>query len=545
MTEQTEIDPTPSTRQKEQQAMSRSAFKVSVAGFIGLATGLVSQMVIAAIFGAGEVMDAYLTALTLPVYLQAVLISGLSVVFIPAFIKDVTEGCEEDAWALVGAFFWLLGVVLLPIAVGTALFAQPILQLTAPGLDPAEMELAAQMLAVVSFTVPFAGYAAFTSSIQNARNHFFWPSARSAVNSVVNVILVLLLYPYLGGMALAWGYLGAVGMEAAITITPVLRHGWTRREPFAGKRVMHLVKLLAPLILFGVLTRIIPVLERYYASALPDGDLSYLGYAHKITRIFQGVFGAGIVTTIFPMMSKAYAQEGDVGLMTHFTFGVRLTLAISLPVIGVLSVAATPFAALLFERGAFTHSDTVHVAAIIPTVLVRSVLFIMMSNLLSRAFYVTRDTRTTPIVSTLAVFAYLPLAHYGVHWWGYGGLAAAGMVQGGISIGILSLLIVRRFDLSAAISVVRSSFLYLFITIVSSVVAWLSLSALTEWPYLVQLSVVGLTAGALYIVALRWVDAPIAAALFEVTGIQRVLALGFVERFRSRFRVGFQSGAKV
>lgn len=540
MTEHNEKSTFHSSHQKEQRAMSRSAFKVSVAGLIGLVTGLVSQMVIAAIFGAGKVTDAYLTALTLPIYLQAVLISGLSFVFIPAFVKDVTEGREEDAWALVGAFFWLLGVILVPVALVIAIFAKPVLNVVAPGLDSSELDLAAQMLVVVSFTVPFAGYAAFTGSIQNARHHFFWPAARSAVNSVVNVIVVLLLYPSLGGMALAWGYLAAMGMEAAITTTPVIRHGWTRMEAFTSERVVTMFKLMAPLVLFGVLTRIIPVLERYYASSLPAGDLSYLGYANKINRIFQGLFGVSIVTTIFPMMSKAYAQDGDAGLMTHFSFGVRLTLAVSFPVVGLVSVVALPFAAVLFERGAFTHSDTLHVAQIIPMVLVRAVLFTMMSNLLSRAFYVTKDTRTVPVVSTLAVFAYFPLAYYGVQWWGYVGLAVASMIQGGISIAILSLLLVHRFALSTVIAVVRSSFLYFLLAAVVSVLAWLCMPALAEWPYILQLSVISVMAALLYIVALLWVDPEITTSIFEVTGVQRVLDMRIVGRLRARLRLGFQ-----
>jgi putative peptidoglycan lipid II flippase len=89
------------------RSVSRSAFKVTLGGFFSLLAGLASQVITAAFFGAGAEMDAYLTAMVVPLYLQAVLLSGLSFVFIPAFVNEEAKGNDENAWALAGTFFWL------------------------------------------------------------------------------------------------------------------------------------------------------------------------------------------------------------------------------------------------------------------------------------------------------------------------------------------------------------------------------------------------------------------------------------------------------
>jgi peptidoglycan biosynthesis protein MviN/MurJ (putative lipid II flippase) len=76
-------------------------------GVFSILAGFINQMIIAAYFGAGAEMDAYFTALVIPAYFQVVLITGLSFVFIPAFVREETKGNEDAAWELVGTFFGL------------------------------------------------------------------------------------------------------------------------------------------------------------------------------------------------------------------------------------------------------------------------------------------------------------------------------------------------------------------------------------------------------------------------------------------------------
>ena len=89
------------------RAVSRAAFKVMLGGVFSLAAGLVTQVVIARLFGASAEMDAYLTALVIPLYLESVLLAGLPFVLIPAFVREETTGGEEEAWSLAGTIFWL------------------------------------------------------------------------------------------------------------------------------------------------------------------------------------------------------------------------------------------------------------------------------------------------------------------------------------------------------------------------------------------------------------------------------------------------------
>lgn len=505
-------------------AVSRSAFKVALGGLFSLIAGLASQVVLASIFGAGAEMDAFLTALVVPLYLRAVLLAGLSFVLIPAFVREETVGCEEDAWALVGTFFWLTGGLLTLAAVGGSLFAQRIIALSAPGLSPSKADLAARMLAVLLFSVPLTGLGSLTRGIQNARNRFFWPAVAAAIGSAGNLTSLLVLYRTMGPVALAWGYLVSEAVRACVTVGPVLRHGWTRLMPLSDGRVREMARLLAPFVFLGVLTRSGSLFERYFASGLPDGDLAYLGYASRISHIAMALLGEGIVTAIFPAMSRAYTRDGEVGLVEKAAYGFRLTLAVALPTLAITSAVAEPMITVLFERGAFGHAATMSVSRIVPLVVTDSVVLLMLQNLIRRMYYVTRDTHTVPLVDAVTSVLYVLLARALVDTWGYVGLALAKTLHSGLSLLVLlSLLLIRELRAFRTDKLLKHTLRYGTASLVAFLGARLASNVLAFLPAFLQLVGAFSVAGLLYMTILFRIDREIAVSILEMTGVHRIV----------------------
>ncbi len=503
--------------------VARAAFKVTLGGLFRLVVGISKQVILAYIFGAGVAMDAYLTAFVIPIYLRTVLLTGLSYVIIPAFVQLQTAEREDDAWALVGTFFWLIGGLLAVVAIGGSLFSQSLIALFAPGLNPGKADLAARMLAVLMFSVPLAGLGSLTRGIQNARNHFFWPVTSTAIGAVGNVLVLLVLYRTVGPLSLAWGYLVAATLQACVTLIPVLRHGWTRLMPLRDSRVREMVRLMLPFVLFGILTYSTSLFERYYASGLPDGDLSYLGYASKISEIMMALIGAGIAAAIFPAMARAYVQTGEGGLVEKAEYGLRLTLAVAMPAWAIVSAVAVPLVTFLFERGAFQHTATCSVSRIVPIVMIGAVVFPMVGGLISRAYYVTRDTHTVSIVAAVTSGLYILLARVLVDTWGYVGLAWARPLCAGLTILVLSWLLTRRLRSLHTGKLLRETLMYGAASLVVFLAAWLVVNALAFLPALLQSLAAFLVAGPLYMAILFRIDREIAVSVLEMTGVRRMV----------------------
>jgi putative peptidoglycan lipid II flippase len=520
------------------QKVSRSAFKVTLGGIISMVVGLGTQIAIAALFGAGTEMDAYFTAMVIPTYLQVVLLGGMSFVFIPTFVREEEAGSPENAWALAGTFFWLTGGILLVIAVLASVFARQIIDVSAPGMPPDKAELTANMLQVLIFIVPMIGLAGLTEGIQHTRNDFLRPAVAPALGSIANVVVLLALYPVLGPMALAWSYLSFFAVRASVTIVPVLRHGWGRLIPLNDARVIEMARLIAPFIFFGILTRSTPLLERYFASGLPDGALSYIGYATKVPNLITGVIGTSITVAIFPVMARTYTRNGKEGLAATAEHGVRLTLAVALPVLALASGAALPFISFLFERGAFTHQDALAVAQIVGIVVLGDVVFRMLGNVQTRTFYVTKDTITVPVVSSITALLYIFLARFLVEQAGYVGLAMAKPLHLGLGVLIIGILMLRRLKAFRVGVLGKSMLLYGGASVLAFGATW-SIVAVTGFlPALVQFVAACFVGGSLYMLLLFVLDRPIAISILEMGGVrsisERLGLLRLTQRYMAR-----------
>ena len=513
--------PASTSDQRKSENVAQTAFKVMLGSFLSLLTSLLSVLVVAWVFGAGAEMDAFTTAWVVPAYLQAVLLSGLAFVLIPAFVREKAEGREEEAWALAGTFFWITGGVLTLLAVWFAFNAPTVVALTAPGLSSAKAQLTSKMLFVLMFSIPIAGLGNLASGVQNARGSFFWPTMGPILCSFANIAVILLGRAVLGPMTLAWAGLASALIMGLVPLVPFLRHGWKRLLPLTDPRVKELGRLVAPFIVFGVITRATPVFERYYASGLPDGALSSLGYAAKIGAVVMSVFGVSIATAIFPVMARKYEARGKDGLAETALYGVRLTLAIALPMVTILSATSVPLVQVFFERGAFTHETTLTVAQIVPLVLI-VVLFDMLSNVTSRTFYVMRDTVSGPRIATIASILYVILAGWLVaQGFGIWGLALAGVVQWSILTVIQAIVLARR-EVWTLAPLLKSGATYFALALLAGFVAYLFRNLLGLFPVLVCLGISILISGILYLVTLLVFDRQVAINVLELVGAQKL-----------------------
>ena len=516
---------------RERRSVSRSAFKVGAGSMVSMLAGFMSQVIIAAYFGAGMAMDTYLTAVVVPAYLTAVLLAGLSFVFVPAFIEGVQTGREDDAWALVGTFFWMILATLTAVAVAVAFGATSIIRLIAPGMDPLQAQVASKMLSIMVFAVPLSGLGMLSMSILTAQKKFFLTTAKGAMLSIANIVVLLLFYDRLGAYALAWGYLAGIAADSAVVTFLIVRHGWPYLKRPNDPEVRQLLGLLLPFMLIGVFTRITPVIERYFASGLPAGQLSYIGYAERVVRIFNGLLATTFVTAIFPVMAQAYSQRGDRGLLSQLRYGVRLNVAVGLPVVTIVSALAVPLITLLFQRGAFDAAATSAVARVLPITLTRVVLLAMVGNVLTRVFYVLKETRTVPIVVASTVIVYVLLGAWWSGLWGYIGLVGAEAAYAFTGIVVLVWLLARRYQQRVFPPILSLRYLlrYLIPAVVAGLTAWGLKNLLTATPSFVQLAVGGLGGAGIYMALLHWLDGDMATAIWDTSGVTRL-----TDRIRAR-----------
>jgi putative peptidoglycan lipid II flippase len=506
----------------------QAALKVLLGGILSLALGLGCQMAIATLFGSGSEVDAYFTALIVPLYLQLVLLGGLTFVIVPLFVQEQTQDHEENSWSLAGTVFWLALFVLAGVALLGSIGAPTIIQLLAPGFAPEKSDLAAQMLVVLIFTLPFVGISYLTSSIQNVQNFWFWPAAAAAVGSAANLALLLFFHASLGSMSLAWGSLVSAILMASITVVPFLNQYWkkTRKQvrvmPLKDPRMIEMGRLYAPFIFFGIFTCSKMLFERFFGSSLPDGQIAYLGYATKISNIFVVLLASSIASAIFPAMARSFSTTGMDALKSQMNFGFKLTLVVALPIVALVSILAVPLVMTLYEHGSFDHLATLSVAILIPVVMVNEVLFRMLSNIIIRFFYIMKDTFLVNLLQSLTILIYILAAVFLTQHWGYFGLALAQPIQTAVFLIILGILLFRRIRPMPIVHPIRKTMGYLIFSLAAALVGWLVLQLCKPFPIVIQLTG-GLLGGVLvYLALLGKYDRPMITTLLEAMGLKKI-----------------------
>jgi putative peptidoglycan lipid II flippase len=409
--------------------------------------GLVREMSVAYVGGAGVDVDAYQIAFAIPEILNHVLASGfLSVTFIPIFTRYQLREENGEAWRVFSIILCLFGALAAAGTLAAMAFAPELVAMAAPGLrEPEVLDAAARMTRIIlpAQIAFFAG--GLLMAVQFAHGRFLLPALAPLIYNLGIVLGGLLLGPWLGMEGFAWGVLaGAVAGNLGLQIAGARRVGmrlcltWAWRHP----DVREYLRLTLPLMVGLSMTFSTEFLFRFFGSYLPAGGVAVLNFSLRVMLILVGVFGQAVGTASFPFMARL-AEKGEIAELNRLLNRTLRYLALVLPVSALFMVLSTEVVRILFERGRFEPDATRLTAEVLICFLIGAVAFAA-NTVVVRGFYATRNTLTPAVFGTLAVLAGLPLYLAGLALMGVQGIALAVSISGVLQVALLYILWSRR-----------------------------------------------------------------------------------------------------
>lgn len=395
--------------------MSEKKHIARAAGVLGGATvlsrimGMVRDMVVSRLFGAGFATDAFFAAFQIPNMLRRFFAEGaLTSAFVPTFSEYYTQRGEKEARALANVCFTLLTIVMALITALGIIFSPQIVHLMFPGFaaEPSKLELTVFLNRLMFPYIFFVSLVALCMGILNTLRHFFTPAISTVFLNLAMIFSALLLHGFFAVpiVALATGVLVGGVLQLLLQL-PVL---WNRGFPlrlnfnFNDPAVRRIALLMGPSI-FGVGVYYLNItVGNILASLLPQGSVSYLYYAQRLFEFPLGIFVVAIAQAVLPSMSRQ-AAEGDIAaLKDSLIFGLRLTIFITVPAMIGLIACATPVFSLLFMGGEFDFAKAEQCGrALVQYSL--GLTCVAMVRVLAPAFYALKDTRT-PVATAFIAF---------------------------------------------------------------------------------------------------------------------------------------------
>lgn len=384
-------------------SLFRSGIIVAFFTLISRIFGLGRELFIAGLFGAGSVADSVNVAFKLPNLFRRIFGEGaLSVVFIPIFNEKLLES-KNVARHFTGAIFTILLLVLVIIIVLMQVFMPSLMFVIAPGFheNSDKFNLTVTLCRITMPYLVFISLVALFGGILNSVKRFMAFAFSPIILSLSVIITTMILQKHIGSAISVSVSLIIAGVGQIIFMfCCVVRADlffplvW---NPF-DRDVKKFLCNMGPATISSGAQQLNLFISQSIASFI-EGAISILSYADRIYQFPLSIIGATLGTILLPELSKHYQMNDLKQVAIIQNNAIRIAILLSLPAMFGIIALSEPIIHIIYQRGAFTYSDTVKTAEAISAFALGLPAFII-SKILMPIFYANQDTKT-PLKITL------------------------------------------------------------------------------------------------------------------------------------------------
>ncbi len=448
--------------------MFKAIFTNSFGILISRILGLIRDLFTASTLGANIYSDIFFIAFKLPNLFRRIFAEGaFTQVFIPAFAKSRHKGVFSANIFIIFLsiiFFITLLVNLLP-----SLATQAI----AVGLDAKTIELASPFVAINFWYLPIIFAVTFLSTMLQYKNHF----ATSAFSTaLLNLSLILALYfsqdKSQGEIVyyLSWGVVIGGLMQLGVHVLAIYKYGLSKilfggfkyirvKSQIIKKDTRNFTKQFFPAMWGNSTAQVSAFLDTFLASFLATGSISYLYYANRIFQLPLALFAIATAVALFPRVAR-YIKNKDEEKAKAFMSKAFWFLAFLLTAstIGGI-ILAREITWLLFERGAFSTTDTSNTTAVLQMYLIGLIPF-GLQKLFVLWLFAKEMQKKAAMIATYSLVTYVIIALSLISPMGVSGLALASTAGGFVSFSLT----IKTFGIQNFLNILRSkNLIYLFL----------------------------------------------------------------------------------
>jgi putative peptidoglycan lipid II flippase len=454
---------------------ARGIVNVNALVFASLGLGLLTNVLIAALFGLSHRVDAFFAAWMLPNLFMVWCIDYLGKNFLPvlASAKAVGQACANSVTSSIVTIVALLSVV---ITATLVVFSEPVFAVLLPGFDAEALVLVNRYFAIMAPSMVLMAINTFHEYVWQYEERFTYVSLSRTALPVVNLAGMLALAPWLGEYCLPVTYL--LGHLAVFMMLLrrlpyryrphiALRPGFERRV-FANSAVVMST---------GLLARSKSIVVNFLASQLGPGVISALALASKLVEPLERGAFTGIRMLMFSHSVRLVVARDRSALGTLYNRGLCASFLVLTPLIWWIALNSGALVELLFLRGQFTPGMATVVAGVLLG-LIPSALFLGVNQLLSNAFYAMDRVTVPAIVMPLGTLVYIAAAFPLSAALGAQGLAVATSTA---AVGVFVVLFVAVGRYVPEIGVLRTAGQLAFYAVLGGTAMLASVAGLTSF----------------------------------------------------------------
>ena len=443
-------------------------FSNSVGIMISRILGLFRDLLTASILGASIYSDIFFIAFKIPNLFRRIFGEGA---FTQAFLPNFTKSAKKSLFLAEIFLNFLIFIVVLTTLVN--LFTPFFTSIIATGLDEKAIKEATPLVKINFFYLILIYITTFLASLLQYKGHFATTAFSTALLNLA-MIGSLLLSPknepqaaalYLSFGVIVGGVLQVISHIIALKfcklsklffggIINYIKGKRTDTKGFFGNFYHGVVGSSA--------MQISSFMDTWLASFLISGSISYLFYANRIFQLPLAIFAIALSTALFPKITRQIRAKNDQQalILLNKCFEILLFLLLGSAIGGI--ILSEFIIKILFERGSFTHLDTLATAKVLSAYLIGLVPF-GLAKLFSLWLYAKLKQKIASKISIICLIINLTLAITLMQPFGAFGLAIASSLGGFILLGLN----IKEFGAKQFLAIIRPKILTLMILVLS------------------------------------------------------------------------------
>ena len=424
-------------------SLFKSASIVSLLTLLSRITGMLRELLIASLFGASALTDAFNVAFRIPNLFRRLFAEGaFSQAFVPVLASTLTEKGQEETQKLITEVALILSVTLLVVSFLGVLFSPFLVWLMASGLqqNAQGMDLAVQMTRLMFPYIAFMSLVALAAGVLNTWKKFAVPAATPVLLNVCMIccaylgspwfeqwglprIYALVLGVMLGGVLQLTVQLWALRSMGLLPKIWKLPNGLWRalQSAWASEGTQKILRLMGPSLLGVSVAQLSLLINTQIASHMISGSVSWLSYADRLMEFPTALLGVALGVVLTPQLSQAKASQDLEQYSSLLDWGLKWVLVLTLPCSVALLVFTKPVVSVLYHYGAFTARDVQQTTLALMGYGL-GLMGLVAIKVLAPGFYASQDTKTPVriaivvlVLTQLMNFIWVPMfAHAGL-----------------------------------------------------------------------------------------------------------------------------------
>ena len=328
--------------------------------------GFAKELTVAAWFGTGDAVDAFIIALLVPSFIVNILAGSISASFLPTFIRVYRNrgvaGAQKVITGVISGFL-LFGLVLSAILV---LFAPLYLPALCSGFSPEKLRLTRMILYALAPIILLKGLSTICAGVLNALDNFALAAILPILGPLSAIFFILTGGASLGIYALVIGTILGFGLEAVLISGAIIKRKFSLRPRLIDfdPDLRIVLGQFLPMVAGSILMGSTDLVDKGMAATLSPGSVAALNYGNKIIAAVLTLATTAIGTAVLPYFTRMISEKDWKNIRSILKSYLSLIFAVGILTAIVIYLFSDSIVNIILQRGSFTAEDTTVVSAV-------------------------------------------------------------------------------------------------------------------------------------------------------------------------------------